>query len=234
MVGGLGPKVLSVTSFSVDGQRFEVSECRLDSDEDIDLADAARVLSVTERERADAFVFSKDRDRFVRARGFLRAKLGGYLGQDPKDVEIAEHPGGKPYISGDRVKFNISHSGGYLVVVLTTGHDVGIDLEVQGQDSALGAELRDLAASCLTESEQSELFRTPISDRTRRFLTYWTAKEARMKVHGEGFGLEPKKVALQLDDGFPVGYLRPEAENLKLRYVELCTPASVCCVAFGP
>ncbi len=225
--------MMGATSFSEDGQTFEVFECDLDSDRDIELEEAGRLLSHEEHTRAGGFVFQSDRDRFVRGRGFTRRVLGAYLGKDPEKVIIDTSAGGKPQVRGGGINFNLSHSGGYLVVVVTNGPAVGIDIEVADRNDSLEHELSDLAGACLTPNEQSELFRTPASERKKRFLTYWTAKEARMKLHGEGFSLEPKSVALELDGGTPIGYLQPTKPQSKLRFVQLCAPAVICCLAFG-
>lgn len=224
--------MISQTRFISDGHWFDISERDLDGDTDIDLADASRLLNDKERQKAESFVFPRDQHRYVRARGFLRQRLGTCLGQNPERVAIDELPGGKPVVRDVGVRFNLSHSAGVLAVVLTNGPDVGIDVEVDGHDRMLGSDLPDLADACLTQSERIALFSTPPADRTHRFLTYWTAKEARMKLNGEGFALDPRKVELDLKDGQPVGYLRPGDPGSRLRYIRLCSPTAVCCLAF--
>src|SRR5688500_7369657 len=60
-----------------------------------------RSLASEERDWAERFHFQADRDRFIVARGLLRAILGRYLACDPDQVPIAYSAYGKPLIGPD-------------------------------------------------------------------------------------------------------------------------------------
>jgi 4'-phosphopantetheinyl transferase len=214
-----------------DGIRIGIGECRLDTDADIALSDAYADLDDAERVRAASFVFARDRDRFVRAHGYLRRKLGAFVGLAPKDVPIVAAEGEKPFVEGRRVSFNLSHSGSLAVLAMTGGADVGIDLETLERSDRLDDELDGLASGCMTGEEQAALAILPRAQRVRRFLSYWTAKEARMKLTGEGMALEPHSIALDLSDGRAVGYLRPRGLRADLRFVPLSRRDAICCLA---
>lgn len=222
---------MSALSVVEDGRRIDIGECRLDADTDIALASAYADLSGEERERAASFVFDRDRERFVRAHGYLRRKLGTFVGLAAKDVPLAIRDGGKPFVEGRDISFNLSHSGARAVVAITRGSDVGIDLETVERFDRIDDELDGLARSCLTGEEQDALAALPSGRRVRRFLAYWTAKEARMKLTGEGMALEPRAIALKLSRGQPVGYLRPRGPRASLRFIPLSDPDTVCCLA---
>ncbi|MGH6966873.1 MAG: 4'-phosphopantetheinyl transferase family protein [Phenylobacterium sp.] len=224
---------MSDLSVVEDGLRIDIGECCLDTDADIALDAAYADLSGEERERAASFVFDRDRERFVRAHGYLRLKLGRLVQLAPKDVPLAAKEGGKPFVEGHDVSFNLSHSGSRAVVAMTRGSEVGIDLESVDRFDRIEDELDGLARSCLTRDEQSALTALPPERRTRRFLAYWTAKEARMKLTGEGMALEPRTIALKLSRGRPVGYLRPRGPRATLRFIPLSDPDTVCCLAVG-
>ena len=213
------------------GGRIDIGECRLDTDADIALGVAYADLNDEERGRAAGFVFDRDRDRFVRARGYLRRRLGGFVGVAPKDVPIKVDDDGKPFIEGRRANFNLSHSGSLAVVAIACGGEVGIDLETMDRSDGLEGQLEDLARLCMTGEEQDALAVLPPERRVRRFLSYWTAKEARMKLTGEGMALDPLAIALKLSDGRPVGYLRPRGPRADLRFVPLSRPDAICCLA---
>lgn len=214
-----------------EGVRIEIGEGCLDTDADIALAEAHAVLDKGERARAAGFVFARDRDRFVRAHGYLRRRLGRFLGTAPEAVMIVTPDGEKPFIEGGGASFSLSHSGSRVALAITRGADVGIDLETLERSDSLDGQMDGLARMCLTGEERGALAALPPERRSRRFLAYWTAKEARMKLTGEGMALEPRKIALRLSDGRPVGYRRPRAPRAGLRFVALSGPDTICCLA---
>ena len=54
-------------------------------------------------------------------REFVRGKLGG--------VEFGKGVNGKPYVVGSEWRFNVSHSGEWMLVALARGCEVGVDIE---------------------------------------------------------------------------------------------------------
>lgn len=214
-----------------DGVRIDVGEWRLDSDADIALATADAHLNPAERARAAEFVFDVDRECFVRARGYLRERLGAHLGISPKDVPIAVGADGKPFVEGHDVRFNLSHSGARAVLAISSGGDVGIDLELLDRADGLSGQIDGLADMCMTHEEQAALADLPHDVRARRFLSYWTAKEARMKLTGEGMALDPRSISLKLSSGAAVGYLKPTRLKADLRFIPLSSPDAICCLA---
>jgi len=69
------------------------------------------LLSTDERDRAERFVFDRDRRHFVVCRGALRVALGAYLQCDPMSVRFQYGPYGKPSLASESdVVFNVSHA----------------------------------------------------------------------------------------------------------------------------
>jgi 4'-phosphopantetheinyl transferase len=211
----------------------DIGECALDTDADIALDHASALLDDRERARAASFVFAHDRDRFVRAHGYLRRRLGASLRLAPQDVLIVGEEGEKPFVEGREVSFSLSHSGSHAVVAVTRGREIGVDLELVNGGRGLDDQIEDLARMVFTAEEQDALQATPPASRVHRFLSYWTAKEARMKLTGEGMALEPNTISLELSGGLPVGYLRPKAPAANLRFVPMSRPDAICCLAVG-
>lgn len=222
------PEAAQASPFDV-----EVSECRLDSDADIALADAWALLDDSERTRAHSFVFEDDREAFVRSHGFLRRQLGDVLGLAPEHVPIVAEEGKKPFVSDHGVQFNLSHSGPLAVLAIGRGREIGIDLEILGQAIKLDEHFDGLVEMVLTPAEQNAITSTPDDRKIRRFLSYWTAKEARMKLTGEGMALDPKAIFLDLVDAEPVGYRRPMTPRADLRFIDLSRQDAVCCLAIA-
>ena len=79
-------------------------------------------------------------------------------------VKETEH--GKPYLEGNPLYFNLSHSGG-MIALAVSDHEVGVDLQ-QRSDVPPAVRRR------LSEQENQE-----------DFFRLWTAKEAYVKFLGE-------------------------------------------------
>lgn len=212
---------------------ISVSACRLDSDDDIRLDTARDLLTAQEIERMERFVHDRDGARFARARGFLRRQLGHALGLAPQEVEIAARSGGKPFVPGAPFDFNLSHSGGLAVLGLSGTGSIGIDLELIDRGGAFRRDLDGLSRAVLIEEERIALTGLTDADKPHRFLQFWTAKEARMKLSGQGLSLPPRQIGLSLRDGVPVGYARPAEGRAQLEFVSLPHPNAICCVAYA-
>ena len=168
---------------------------RLDSDADIALHAAEALLAPDEIARAARFRFDRDRHRYIRARGALRQVLGQAMDRAPESLVFTYGDRGKPALE-DGPAFNLSHSGDRGVVALGGDAPLGVDIE------KCGRKIRDLdalAERCFGAVERAAIEAAP--DPLRHFLTFWTAKEARMKLTGEGLGLDPQAIHLVLDAG---------------------------------
>jgi 4'-phosphopantetheinyl transferase len=147
------------------------------------------VLSADERARADRFRADADRDRFVAARGTLRALLGRYLDLRPGDVVFRYSAHGKPELArpaaGGGLRFNAAHSEGLALYAFALGRDVGVDVErVRPLDDA-----GSLAGRLFSAAEAAALRVLPAPAREEAFFDCWTRKEAYVKALGGGLSL---------------------------------------------
>ena len=141
----------------------------------------------------------------MRSRYFLRAVLGAELGIPPEAVRFDTSHQGKPCLAlrDTNLHFNLAHSGPWAAVALSDQR-VGVDLEVLSRD----ASLLDMAADVLTRNEMNVMQALPAGDRLRFIYALWTAKEALMKAAGDGLGLPPRQVDIEVTDHFlPSCYL---------------------------
>ncbi len=214
---------MRVGACDVEGLLFD-----LDGDADISLTQARDWLSASERARAGRFKFQIHRDRFTRGRGFLRQTLAACLGQpDPGALAFALGPQGKPALEGERIWFNLSHCEDRAVMVISGDGPLGVDIERHDRSTDILA----LAPSVFTQAECDRLESQPDDAARRRFFfRLWTAKEARMKLTGEGMSLNPKQISLQIEGDLPVGYAQPEMPKTALAYLSGLAGAS-CAVA---
>lgn len=122
--------------------------------------------------------------RFQSGEGRQAHRLGRMLTRwlcygDGRQVPFQYGPQGKPFLPG-APGFNLSHSGGWLALVLGDSPDLGIDIEA-GARLGDGA---DLVPRVLHPLEAAAWHAAP--DRRGLFLRAWTRKEALLKAKGTG------------------------------------------------
>lgn len=206
---------------------IEVRGFCLDDDRDISLDVARSFLNEEEKERAGAFRFPALQDRYIRGRGMVRRCLGAHLHRDPADLKFVLGDKGKPYLENDELHFNLSHSEEKAALAISQIPAVGIDIEQFGREVDIPA----LSRRCFRESEIKRLEGLTGEDLQRAFFWTWTAKEARMKVTGEGFGLEPGKIEISFDGEWPHRCLAPLDPRVYVSAVRIPGFHSACTVA---
>ena len=171
--------------------------------DEVTLRSLEATLVDEERERARRFIFERDRDRYVAARGILRDLLGQYLRCAPRSIEFAYGPYGKPAITGaasrSGICFNLSHSHGLAVVAIGREQEVGIDVELIRAEFASEA----IAKRYFSAKEIDELSRLPVELRTEGFFLCWTRKEAYIKAKGDGLQIPLDSFDVSLSPGRP-------------------------------
>ena len=178
-----------------------------------------RTLALDERSRAGRFHFRHDRDRFIVARGILRDILGRYLGRAPESLSFSYSSYGKPALiseGAEAIRFNISHSHGTALYVVTRGREIGVDLELVRD----GLEIEQIAGRFFSRAEISVLCALPAQLRRRAFFLCWTRKEAYIKARGEGLSLPLDQFEVSLVPGEPAALMsaqRDEAFRWSLR-----------------
>lgn len=165
------------------------------------------VLAEDERARADRFHFEKDRTHFTVARATLRTILGGCLGIDPRQLQFSYSHYGKPSLAtgsaDDRLRFNVSHSGGMALFALSNNRELGVDIEFIRPD----IEHDRIAERFFSPREVSVLLSLPEALRTEAFFNCWTRKEAYIKARGEGLSFPLDQFDVSLRPGEPAALL---------------------------
>jgi 4'-phosphopantetheinyl transferase len=167
----------------------EVHVWRTSLDMDVSgLTKLREILTQDERERADRFQFEADRRRCVIGRGYLRLLLGGILDLPANKLRFDYDEFGKPTLvptQGLPLHFNVSHSGELILIAITTGRLVGIDVERIRTD----LDLDGIAARFFSVNECKILASLDGRSRYEAFFTCWTRKEAYLKARGVGLSL---------------------------------------------
>ena len=195
---------LHVWAFTLDGTPALVEFCRAS-------------LSEAERQRADRFIFERDRIRHTIAHGVLRHLLSRYCHIAPESLQFTATSAGKPslWIPGGSgtaaIQFNLTHSDERALLGVSTDRELGIDIEkVRSNIEALAISDRYFFGS-----ERDAIQNAPSPSRDSTFFRYWVAKEAVLKAQGIGLGFPL--------DGFRVNFL-PDGHAA---YIDTLDPAAL-------
>jgi len=174
---------------------------------DEELAEFNLHLGPAEHERARRFSNPAARREFVFARACLRMLLGGCLQVDPATLDFGTRARGKPCLrrstSAPDLRFNLSHSGGRVLVALALSREVGVDLEwIPGLEDWLS-----LASRILSPRELAELHSLPPARQPAAFFNGWTRKEAWLKATGVGLMDALPAIEVTLAPGRPAEWL---------------------------
>src|SRR5262245_14325273 len=158
----------------------------------------AQILSNDEKTRAESFRFERDRHLHLLSKAFVRILLSRYISIDPSVWEFTRNEYGKPAISrptsAAHISFNISHTRGLIAGVFALNSTVGIDAENHQQQ----VDALSIAHLYLSATEYSVLCEVAASDRHRRFLEFWTLKEAYAKAQGMGMSMDLSQFTFEI------------------------------------
>jgi|TARA_R100000005_G_scaffold96723_2_gene86737 4'-phosphopantetheinyl transferase len=185
------------------------------------------VLNAAEQARAERFRFDIHRNRYIRAHGVLRHILARYMNVPADQLFFETGERGKPFLRDGGLYFNMSHSADMAAYAISREGEIGIDIEMFDRK----VEIDDLSRHYYTTAEQGELAVLDEQSRRSLFFHLWTAKEARMKVTGEGLALDPREIDVEIEGGQLIGYRRPEQPKAGLQQVALAGVKGACSVA---
>ena len=156
-------------------------------------------LAADERERARRFRFHKDFERFVLSRVALRGIISRYLDVKPSALRFSYGAYGKPALAKPHeglLSFNLSRSHDVALYAITSGANVGIDVE--RTDTDIGTD--ELSERFFTPSESACIRRFRLPEKSKVFLRYWVSKEAYVKATGYGLALPLDSFEVSFDE----------------------------------
>ena len=168
---------------------------------------ASRLLSEHELLRQRRFVTPELQYRFQCRREMLRRCLTLYRPNIRESEWIfTRNAHGKPQIhptqSQNNLFFNLSHTDGLTVLVISAIEECGIDIEntaVTRPSGYLG-----IADRFFTELESAEIKQGSTAKQIQRFFDFWTLKEAYIKAVGKGLSLGLDRFQFIIDPGVPI------------------------------
>lgn len=141
-------------------------------------------LSYTERERMSRFKIPRAQHTYLLGRALLRGLLSQHCNTPPERLQFALADGGKPYLQGDTsgIHFNLSHSGQWLALAVSTHSPVGVDIEHPQKPR----DFISIARHYFHRKEYHALKTLHGQALQDAFYKLWTLKEAFFKARGTG------------------------------------------------
>jgi 4'-phosphopantetheinyl transferase len=171
----------------------EICGYKVTPDFSVDLFDnMLEIMDKSTQERVARFKFMEDRQRTLIGNFIVRTRAAHKLGCPVTEIQIERDSHGKPYLRGEPVHFNISHSGDWIVVAFDH-MPIGIDIERK-------KEIRfDIAERYFSDLENEDLRRLDPSLRQDYFFTLWALKESFIKADGRGLALSLSSFSIVAD-----------------------------------
>jgi 4'-phosphopantetheinyl transferase len=167
-----------------------------------EIASYALLLSDDEAARADRYVFDAHRARFTTGRGILREILSRYTQTPPERIAFDYGAQGKPeliHTDDPPLRFNLTHSEDTLLIGVTRGQMIGVDIEHVRplQD------LMQISRRFFSAREVTALHSLSADQQAVAFFNGWTRKEAVLKAYGDGISEILNTVEVSLLPGEP-------------------------------
>lgn len=141
-----------------------------------------RYLPVLNREELYRYKSFSDvlrKRQYLFSRFILKNKLFEVTSKNADDIHFEIGPHGKPFIPGNRIYFNLSHSENYVGYVISK-KEVGLDIQVQREFSNLDGLMKKVCHPNEIE------FLSKANHKESEFLKIWNLKEAYSKCTGQG------------------------------------------------
>ncbi len=159
-----------------------------------DTALCRSLLTGEELERAAKFIKPADAAGFVLGRGLLRRVLAGCLNTEPSALRFNRNAQGKPFLEDGGLEFNVSHSRDRLLIAVTAGRAVGVDIEFRRN----GLNMESIAKRWFAPEEQK--FFQSLENPADGFFQIWAKKEAYVKALGVGIYKELSTFAVPVGE----------------------------------
>lgn len=145
------------------------------------VAKLSKLLSSEELARAQSI--KHNQHHFLATRALVRKVLAHYTDKPSTSLEFARREQGKPYLANtpSPIYFNVSHSGSFAALAVTTLGEIGVDIETIRPQKFLA-----IAKRFFHTDELTQLLKTPEPEQALLFFKLWTLKEAFFKATGGG------------------------------------------------
>ena len=175
------------------------------------IAAAASVLSDEERAQFGRFQLARDGRDYAAGHALLRHTLSRDGNQTPGAWRFEKTPSGKPRLIGDGAdvrSFSLSHTRGMVACAVTSGAEVGVDVECVDREVDAGG----IAARFFAPAEAARLLELDGDARRDRFFDLWVLKEALVKALGRGMAVSLTTLAFTVGPGGDIRLDAPDVD----------------------
>ena len=161
------------------------------------LAASMDSLSILEREKYRRFRFAEDRHRYLVSHALVRNVLSKYAEILPGEWVFSQTDRGRPEVANpglSAMRFNLSHTRGYVACIVTSSCDCGIDVErVHVRHNPI-----DVAKRMFSKPEFEHMQQLSGREQLDYFFTRWTLREAYTKARGIGITFPTQKLNFEI------------------------------------
>lgn len=189
--------------------QIEVWQLKLDLQRPIRNSDLV-LLSEPERAGALRFYAHADQVRSIATRTMLRKLLAEKIMVRPETLHFVINEYGKPGLQNEcGIEFNVSHSGNFALIALSTVGAIGVDIECYDRR----IDVKSLSESVFTLTERKNHLET-----IEEFIQQWVAKESSLKALGVGITCHLQSISILLDANrrYRIIHDNPEWDSLKV------------------
>jgi 4'-phosphopantetheinyl transferase len=162
---------------------------------------ALALLNTEERQQQQRYIPPAKRHEYLVTRVLVRSVLGEALGRAPESLQFVRSDWGRPALApnlmSSPIHFNVSHTDGLVVCLVSTENEVGVDTEL----FARGTNLLALAPDVFAPKELRDLAALPVDEQAQRAVLLWTLKESYIKARGMGLSLPLDGFAFRFEHG---------------------------------
>ncbi|MDT8717659.1 4'-phosphopantetheinyl transferase superfamily protein [Clostridium sp. 19966] len=145
------------------------------------IQEISKSFGIEKKNIIEKYKKKEDKIRALIGEIMLRCIICDKLQLMNEEVVLKKDEFGKPYLQGyPHFKFNISHSGKYVVCAISK-QNVGIDIE-----EITELDYKNIADSFFTEKERKYIYE---KESLLRFYEIWTLKESYIKAVGRGLSI---------------------------------------------
>jgi 4'-phosphopantetheinyl transferase len=150
---------------------------------------ALALLDTEERQQHQRYIPPAKRHEYLVTRVLVRTVLGKMLGLPPATLHFVKNEWGRPALApgllSANIHFNVSHTDGLVVCLVSSEHEVGVDTELLSRAPTL----LKLAPNVFASDELEALSALPEMEQAQRAVHLWTLKESYIKARGMGLAI---------------------------------------------